>query len=69
MVMNHINTFLFIYYVVLSKCNIIIIIMKLETINYYYVVWGVLVACWLKCWPAIERLQVQAPLGTGFFRL
>ena len=24
-------------------------------------------ACWLKCWPAIERLQVQAPLGTGFF--
>ena len=37
--------------------------------------WGVLVACWLKCWPAswpascpsIRRLQVQAPLGTGFF--
>ena len=28
---------------------------------------GVLVACWLKCWPAIERLQVQAPLGSGFF--
>ena len=25
---------------------------------------GVLVACWLKCWPAIERLQVQAPIGT-----
>ena len=24
---------------------------------------GVLVACW----PAIERLQVQAPLGSGFF--
>ena len=22
---------------------------------------GVLVACWLKCWPAIERLQVQTP--------
>ena len=27
---------------------------------------GTLVACWLKCWPAIERLQVQAPLGSGF---
>ena len=24
-------------------------------------------ACWLKCWLAIEGLQVQAPLGTGFF--
>ena len=25
------------------------------------------VACWLKCWPTIERLQVQASLDTGFF--
>ena len=24
-------------------------------------------ACWLKCWTAIKRLQVQAPLGTDFF--
>ena len=24
-------------------------------------------AYWLKCCPAIERLQVQAPLGAGFF--
>ena len=28
---------------------------------------GVLVACWLKCWPAIERLQVQAPLRYRLF--
>ena len=27
----------------------------------------VLVVCWLKCWPAIERLQVQAQLDTGLF--
>ena len=25
------------------------------------------VAYWLKCWLAIERLQVRAPLGAGFF--
>ena len=29
--------------------------------------WGVLVAYWLKCWPAIGRLHVQAPLDVGFF--
>ena len=28
---------------------------------------GVLLACWLKCWPPIERLQVQAPLGVQAF--
>ena len=22
--------------------------------------------CWLKCWPAIERLQFRAPQGTSF---
>ena len=26
-------------------------------------------AYWLKCWPAIERLQVQAPISASFFRL
>ena len=26
-----------------------------------------LVAYWLKCWPAIGRLQVRTPLGAGFF--
>ena len=24
-------------------------------------------ACWLKCWPAIERLQVQAPTRVRLF--
>ena len=28
---------------------------------------GVLVAMWLKCWPAIEKLQVRSPLGAVFF--
>ena len=26
-------------------------------------------AYWFKCWPAIGRLQVRAPLSAGFFAL
>ena len=48
---------------VLSSCHMI-----LSFITYLYYLYtgliyhlvGVLVACWFKCWPTIERLQVQA---------
>ena len=41
----------------------IICLCSYYNLYYYLLKGGVPVAYWLKCWPAIERLQVQSPLG------
>ena len=49
---------------VLRNMTYIITYKIVQEVNW---IWGVLVACWLKWWSAIERLQVRTTLGTSFF--
>ena len=64
-------TLFFVVFILLTHISNVIDGKKMLLMKYAHnrIIWGVLVAWWLKCWPAIERLQVQALLGTGFFHL